>query len=135
MRSRSSNPQSGLVALLLSVTLVFTGCMDADPFGLAYRRIAGEYELYESESHDYYLERDGHAVDGVGYIEGTVQELGWNEEYIFAKRFSCFRGDPDGWMIINLWTNEMQGPLADEEFRSRFPAALTYPVREAWERL
>lgn len=109
--------------------------MDADPFGLAYRRIAGAYQLYESESHHYYLERDGHPMEGVGYIEGTVLELGWNEGYIFAKRNPCSGGDPIGWMIIDLQTNEMRGPLTDEAFRASFPEAVTYPVVKAWERL
>ncbi len=74
-------------------------------------------------------------MDGVGYIEGTVLELGWNDEHIFAGRTPCYGGDPDGRMIIDLRTNEMRGPLTDEAFRASFPAAATYPVTEAWERL
>jgi hypothetical protein len=119
------------LAALLSASV--PGCMDADPFRLAYRRIAGEYELFETELHDYYLTRDRHEFNGVGYIEGKVQKLGWTKDHIFARRYSSSRGDPDGWMIIYLRTDVMIGPISDEEFHRRFPRAVVYPVAEAWE--
>lgn len=123
-----------IVASLPFLAVVLSSCwMDADPFRLGYRRIAGEYELYESESRHYYILREGESLDGYGYVEGTVEELGWDTCRIFARRRSSF-GDL-GWMIIDLRSNVMEGPLSDEAFRSLFPNAVVRAAKDAWEKL
>lgn len=66
--------------------LLLIGCTDVDLFGVTYRQIAGEYELHQVEG-SYFLERDGAGSFKAMYVE----ELGWTDEYIFAKKDSTSR--------------------------------------------
>jgi hypothetical protein len=56
--------------------------------------------------------------DGGGVLEGTVEELAWSSELILARRHSTFRGDPDGWMVIDVATGAVRGPLSKEELQA-----------------
>jgi hypothetical protein len=64
-------------------------------------------------------------------------QIGWNEHYIIAKRHSIFRGDPDGWMIVNIHQQSIEGPFSDEVIRTRTEARgmnFLYPA-DAWKKL
>ena len=80
---------------------------------------------------------DGRTGPRTGAIEGTVDRIGWSERYIAVKRRSLFRGDPDGWMIIDLKSKVIVGPLSDEDFgdRSQSKDIETFTPAEAWEKL
>lgn len=124
-----------LMHLALLIVLVITGCMDADPFGLSSRRIAGSYQLEQFESGKYYLLKDGHKDSGGGYIDGTVLHIGWDADVIAAKRHANFRGDPDGWMIIDIRSDRLEGPLSEKDFLKLYPNLKNYDPVIAWKML
>ena len=130
-----TRPAKFLMHLATLIALVATGCMDADPFGLSSRRIAGNYQLEQFESGKYYLLKDGHKDSGGGYIDGTVLVIGWDADVIAAKRHANFRGDPDGWMIIDIRSDELKGPLSEEEFLKLYPNLKIYDPVIAWKKL
>ncbi len=121
----------------LVVATALAGCF---PFDGAQRKIVGDYLLHQWEDgRTYYLHRRGHDDSSIGgsIIGGTVLRLGWTEHYIAAERYSIFRGDPDGWMIIDVRSGEMSGPFTEPEFRAR-PEARSmkiYGAPEAWDSL
>ncbi|NJK93431.1 MAG: hypothetical protein HC904_17415 [Blastochloris sp.] len=121
------------LAVLLALTV--TSCMDADPFGLSSRRIAGKYQLERFEGGNYYLLKDGHEGSGGGYLDGTILEIGWDSDTIAAKRCANFRGDPDGWMIIDLKSDKLTGPVTEEVFRKSYPSLKSYDPETAWKKL
>jgi hypothetical protein len=98
------------------------------------RRVAGPYrlELFESK---FYLEKAGSEKPGGGCIEGTVEQIGWTNGFIFAKRYSTYRGDPDGWMIIDVAKQSMVGPLSEAEFKQKYSGVRTLSPEDAWNRL
>jgi len=81
------------------------------------------------------LEKAGAEKSGGGCIEGTVEEIGWTNGLIFARRYATYRGDPDGWMIIDVNKQSMSGPLSEAEFRGRWPNVQTLPPQKAWKKL
>jgi len=109
--------------------------MDQDPLNLSQRTVIGAYRLERFESGKFYLEKAGTNQDGGGCIEGTVEAVGWTNGFIFAKRYSTFRGDPDGWMIIDVSKQAMNGPLSDTEFKEKYPDVQTMLPEEAWKKL
>lgn len=121
--------------LAFLVAPMITGCMDADPFGLSRRRIAGKYHLEQFEGGSYYLLKDGHEGSGGGCIDGTVLEIGWDSNIIAAKRHANFRGDPDGWMIVDFKSEKMTGPLSENDFRKLHHSLKTYAPETAWKKL
>ena len=90
-------------------------------------------ELFESG--DYYLEKAGVEETGGGCIEGTVEEIGWTNGFIFARRHATYRGDPDGWMIIDVNKQSMTGPLSETEFRAKYHGVQTLLPENAWKKL
>jgi hypothetical protein len=111
------------------------GCMDQDPLNLSQRKVAGHYMLERFESGQFYLQKQGTNQDGGGCIEGTVKAIGWTNGFIFAKRYSTYRGDPDGWMVIDITKQSMAGPLSEAEFRRKYPAVQTLSPEDAWKKL
>ena len=80
-------------------------------------KITDNYYLHRWEGGaPFYIVNKWGDINGGGLIEGTVQKIGWNEDYIFVKRKATFGGDPDGWMIIDVNANRITGPFTDEEF-------------------
>ena len=122
------------ISIVSTCALLLCGC-DQDPFGLSTRRITGNYSLERFEGGLYYIQRKGHRKDGGGYIEGTVEYIGWTQNEIFVKRRSTSRGDPDGWMVIDLRSDTVQGPFSEELFRGRYPNTNVTKPAEAWKRL
>jgi len=119
--------------LMLSLLVVVSGCGQ-------YPTIAGDYQLEQFEDgQTYYLHKRGHddSADGGSIIGGTVLRLGWSSRFIVAERHSIYRGDPDGWMIIDVQTGAMTGPFTETDLRkhSEVSGIQIYEVSEAWKRL
>jgi hypothetical protein len=120
---------------LFCAALLCSGCF---PGGGKERKLAGDFLLEQWEDGTtYYLRRRGHDSQGGGIIEGTVVRIGWSSRYILAQRYSIFRGDPDGWMIIDVQSGSITGPFTDAQLQARPEASgiTTLPVAEAWRRL
>lgn len=82
------------------------------------KSLPGNYKLERWEDNKtYYLlgpsPQDG---KGGGLIDGAVLRLAWNDEVIGVERFSTFRGDPDGWMVIDIKSGKISGPISKTEF-------------------
>ena len=92
---------------------------DQDPFGCAIADLPGPYGLEQWEDEERYnLRGPGEQEQyGGGVLRGTVLKIGWNSRYIVAERYANFRGDPDGWMIVNVATREVTGPVAEDQWR------------------
>ena len=127
-------PHTRLLASLLPLlVLLISGCEQQ-------HTIAGDYRLEQFEDgKTYYLHKRGHddSPEGGSIIGGIVLRLGWSSRYILAERHSIYRGDPDGWMIIDVQSGAMTGPFAYTEFLARPEAhgIQVYQVDEAWKRL
>jgi hypothetical protein len=127
----------GVIFITFVLALLVVAC-DQDPLGRSRKKVAGIYSLQRWEdSKTYYLAAKGDKKSGGGALDGIVMQIGWNEHCIVAKRHSMFRGDPDGWMIVNIHQQSIEGPFSDEVIRTRPETKgmdLLYPD-EAWKKL
>lgn len=122
---------------ILCAVLLCAGCF---PGGGKQRKLPGGFRLEQWEDGTtYYLHRRGHddSKEGGSIIGGTVVRIGWSTRYILAQRYSIFRGDRDGWMIIDVQSGSITGPFTDAQLQTRPEATgiTTFPVAEAWRRL
>ncbi len=103
---------TGLLAALSMVTAL-TGC-DQDPFGLSCRRLAGNYCLRQWEDGEtYYIDTlDSKDNGGGGVIDGTVERIAWNDQYIVVLRRPNFGPDGYGYMSINVRNGRLEGPAS-----------------------
>lgn len=118
---------------LLFVAIATAGCDQQ-------RKVAGDYRLEQWEDgQTYYLHKRGHddSSEGGSIIGGTVLRIGWTSRCIVAERHSIYRGDADGWMIIDVQNGTMSGSFSEADVRSRLEAQgiQIYEVREAWKQL
>ena len=123
--------------ILLCLAFLLAGCF----WGSGNQcTIKGDFSLEQWEDgKTYYLHKRGQDDSSLGgsIIEGIVVRLGWNTRYILAQRYSFYRGDPDGWMIIDVQTDKIIGPFTDAELQARpeQQGIVTYPAADAWRRL
>jgi len=118
---------------MLLLVVALSGCEQQ-------HKIAGDYRLEQFEDGEtYYLHKRGHddSSEGGSIIGGTVLRLGWNSRYIVAERHSIYRGDADGWMIIDVQSGAMLGPFneADLHTNSEVQGIQIFEVSEAWKKL
>ncbi|MGG7604378.1 hypothetical protein [Massilia sp. BKSP1R2A-1] len=122
--------------LLLAVSLLVAviGCSDT-------KSLPGNYKLERWEDgKSYYLHGPSKLFEGQsggGVIDGVLVRIAWDREVIAAERYAIFRGDPDGWMIIDIKSGKISGPVSNPEFDAiRIKRHLKVKeAREAWEEL
>lgn len=122
-----------VIPLLLLLALFMAGCGSE-------RTVAGAFRLEQWEDgQKYYLHKRGHddSSEGGSIIGGIVLRLGWSGRYIVAERHSIYRGDADGWMIIDVQSGAISGPFTETQFRVRPEAQgiQIYEASEAWKKL
>jgi hypothetical protein len=99
------------------------GCMGVfDIFNRSTRELPSGYCLELDREFAHYRVQDcsgrRDVVEGVGVVEGMVESIGWNEQAIVAWRSSCC-GDGDGFVIIDVVTDKIEGPVSQEELEGR----------------
>jgi hypothetical protein len=124
--------------IFLGSTFISLTACDQDPFGLACRKVDGAgYTLCRWEDgKTYYLESvAGPPKDGGGVLDGIVERIGWNSRFVVAYRYATFRGDKDGWMVIDTGTHKIDGSIGDAVEAARFPNLKPLDAAAAWQKL
>ncbi|TFW26998.1 hypothetical protein [Duganella callida] len=108
------------------------GCSDT-------KSLPGNYKLerWEDNKTYYLLGPSTQDAKGGGLIDGTVLRIAWSDEVIFAERLSTFRGDPDGWMLIDIKSGKVSGPISESEcdiFLKKYHLQVK-EVGQAWNEL
>jgi len=127
----------GRFLLLVAAFPFMLGC-DQDPFRLSERTVKGDYRLMRWEDGmTYYLVGGPHIDSGGGAIDGNVIRLGWDQHRILVERHANFRGDGDGFMVIDAQLQTISGPLSAQEVTTKADLSRIklMPPKEAWELL
>lgn len=119
--------------LFLALPVLLSGC-NVDLFNLGCRDIGQSgYALCQGEDKSlYYLQRSGDAISGGGLLEGTVKTIGWNGTSIIASRYSTFRGDPDGLMVLDIPSGHLSGPVNPRDIEREYPSIEQQSASLAW---
>lgn len=123
-----------IIVLTLVMSAAIAACSD-DNFGSDCRSMPGSgYSLCRDANGPtvYYVESAGKSPSGGGLIHGTVKTIGWSDSVIVASRISTFRGDPDGYMVINLATKKVEGPFTGDEILRKFPNVELEDASKVW---
>ena len=133
-----SKRQKIVIGIIGSLVLVFIAILFV--FGGWERKVVGKYRLEQFEDFKtYYLHKAGQddSAEGGSIIGGIVLRIGWSSRYIVAERHSIYRGDPDGWMIIDVESGKISGPFTETAFQARpeSKGIQIYEASEAWKRL
>lgn len=104
-------------ALVFALPLICTTCIGAGDTFAPSKALVGPYELFRRESGKYFIGGPGKpATDAGGYVDGTVDSLGWTSERIVVRRAQpMVGGDPVGWFVIDVRSGKITGPLRAAE--------------------
>ena len=125
------------LSLILAVAV--SACVDADPFDLSERDIVGDYELEQWEDFSTYYfedtEREYADFPDYGPIGGTVVQIGWDEDFIIIQRKAHWGGQIDGWMLVDVASKQITGPVAWEKLmlNEALRDIKIYTAAQAWE--
>jgi len=65
----------------------------------------------------YYLTYPGD-ISGGGVFEGTVEKIGWNNDWILARVTRLSHGDTNGWYALDLKTKRIIGPIPEADLKT-----------------
>ncbi len=105
----------------------------------AKQRITGRYFLYHfTDGGDiYYLHKGIWDMSPGGVFEGTIQEIGWNKDWIVVKVQRLCGIDPSGWYVLNVKRGSVMAPITYENLakNTNWASIKCVPVSEAYESL
>ena len=52
---------------------------------------------------------------GGGVFDGTVDQIGWNQNWILARVTRLYHGDTNGWYVLDVKTKRVIGPIQESE--------------------
>jgi hypothetical protein len=99
------------------------------------RSLPGGYYLEGWQGGDHYtLGGPTHSADAGGVLAGSVERIGWNEAYIVAWRTPMVARDAAGWMVVDIRSHVVRGPMGDAELASdpQVRGIATKPPSEYW---
>jgi len=76
--------------------------------------LPGGYYLEGWQSgRDYTLGGPQYSADAGGVLAGSVERIGWNDSYIVAWRTPMLANEATGWMVVDVRTGALRGPMSD----------------------
>jgi hypothetical protein len=133
---RRMSGRGALFCCLIGVVLIALAACDIDVFGNDRRTVAGPYGLFVADGKFYLIFDKWDNLRPCGILEGSITELGWNDQIILAKQDTC-SGKPSGWMVVHVDTGVIDPPIdsAKLQMRSDLTRIQVMPVDVAWNRL
>jgi len=55
---------------------------------------------------------------GGGVFDGTIEKIGWNQDWILASVTRLYNGDPNGWYALQVKTKQVTGPFSEAEIKA-----------------
>src|SRR5258708_32972703 len=110
------NRLTASVALLgccLFSSIFFFGC------GGSTTALVDGYRLERfNENGKYYVIAPENDLSGGGGFEGTVETLGWDQEWILARVTRLAHSDTNGWYALDLKAHHINGPIPESELKT-----------------
>ena len=84
------------------------------------KHIADGYHLerFDEGGTSFYVTAPGTSINGGGVFDGTVHEIGWNNDWILARVTRLYHGDTNGWYLLNLKTAQITGPIPVDDLKA-----------------
>jgi hypothetical protein len=95
------------------------GCLFSFGCNQSTKSLVGGYRLERfAENGKYYLENAEAELNGGGVFDGTVEEIGWNQDWIVARITRLASTDTNGWYALDLKTKQVIGPIGEADLKT-----------------
>ena len=98
--------------LVVAGSILLCGC------GPSATKLAQGYKLERFDENGKYYVTAPEDLSGGGVFDGTVERIGWNQNWILARVTRLYHGDTNGWYALNLKTKQVIGPVQESELSS-----------------
>jgi hypothetical protein len=104
----------GIKLLIASVAacVCFCGCNPSA------KHLVGDYKLERFDENGKYYVVDSEDLPGGGVFDGTVEQLGWDQNWILARVTRLYHGDTNGWFVLDVKTRQIIGPVQESDWRT-----------------
>ena len=117
---------------IVLATVLSLAC-DQDPLRLSERQVVGRYNLKQWEDGTTFYLVDDSTRDGPGgAIDGTVERIGWTEDFTLVWRKGQMGAD--GWIVLDPEKGIVAGPSASINIAVP-PGFQILTAQEAWKAL
>ena len=100
----------GMKLLIASVaaSICFCGCEPST------KNLVDGYRLERFDENGMYYVIDLEGLSGGGGVfDGTIDQIGWNQNWILARVTKMYHGDTNGWYALNVKTKRVIGPVQE----------------------
>lgn len=119
------NSIRGMKLLIAIATSIFVcGCEPST------KDVTHGYRLERFDENGQYYVIAPKDLSGGGVFDGTIEQIGWNQDWILARVTRLYHGDTNGWYALDLKTKRMVGPIQESELRAN-PALSKIKCRDA----
>ena len=103
-----------LIAIIVIACVFLITFLDA--YAPSAQKLVRGYRLERfNENGMYYIVTPKDPLNGIGVFEGTVDQIGWNQDWILARVTKSYHGDTNGWYALNVKTTQIVGPIQESE--------------------
>lgn len=100
------------LALVVAGSLLFCGCQPSTV------KLTQGYRLERFDENGKYYVIAPENLPGGGVFDGTVEQIGWNQDWILARVTRLYQGDTNGWYVLDLKTGHVVGPIQESDLRT-----------------
>jgi hypothetical protein len=87
----------------------------------------GGYKLERFEENGKYYVIGPDDSPGGGIFDGTVEQLGWDQNSILAQVTRLYHGDTNGWYVLDLKTKRIIGPIQEADLKTNADSFAAIP--------
>ncbi|HWD93049.1 MAG TPA: hypothetical protein VG938_11960 [Verrucomicrobiae bacterium] len=101
-------------SLIVSIVacLFFCGCKPST------KHLVQDYKLERFDENGKYYVIASEDLSGGGVFDGTVEQLGFDQNWILARVNRLYQGDTNGWYVLNLKTKQVVGPIQESDLKT-----------------
>jgi len=96
-----------LIATAVAASIILCGCEPSR------KHLVNGYKLERFQENGLYYVVGADDLSGGGVFEGTVQQIGWNSNWILAAVTKNYHGDTNGWYALDVKARRVTGPIGD----------------------
>jgi hypothetical protein len=93
-------------------SLIFCGC---EPRTV---KLTHGYRLERFDENGKYYVIDSKDLPGGGVFDGTIEEIGWNQDWMLARVTRLSNRDTNGWYALDLNTKRIIGPIQEADIKT-----------------
>ena len=101
-----------MALFVVAGSLLFCGC---EPSTV---KLTHGYRLERFDENGKYYVIASEDLSGGGVFDGTIEQIGWDQDWILARVTRLYHGDTNGWYALDLKSKHIIGPIQESDVKT-----------------